>query len=80
MANKVAVLVFDDESEIKAAKKISIILSDFPQQGGYSIDTKPFNPSDLYWGIFDYVEDETPRISSRNWHSGILVDSFINRK
>ncbi len=73
MGNKVATLVFEDETEIQVAKKLRKNFAEKPYAHGYSIDTKSFKPSELYWAIFDSPKDDNPRIQSENYHPGILV-------
>jgi hypothetical protein len=73
MANKVAILVFEDETETKVAKKFRKKLADKPQFHGYSSNTKSFKPSELYWAIFDSPKEDKPRIKSDNYNPGSLV-------
>jgi hypothetical protein len=54
-------------TEIQAAKKLRKLCAD--------IDN--IKPSELYWAIFDNLDDEKPRISSKNYIQGNLVSVHI---
>jgi len=51
MAEKIATIVYEDETEIQVAKQLRKKFADTPYFHGYSIDQKPFKPSHLWFTI-----------------------------
>jgi hypothetical protein len=78
--NKVKFLVLPEwETETKVAKKFRKKCAEKPQiyLGFTGENQKAFKPSELYWAIFDNLDDEKPRISSKNYIQGNLVSVHI---
>jgi len=75
MANKIRMLIWDGESEIKIVKRLRKQFADNPENHGWSKGTK-FIPSQLFYAIFDSFEDKTPRITSENFVTD-YIDSCI---
>lgn len=75
MGNKIGCWILPDDSltEIQIAKKIRKQFADHPEHHGYTKDTKPFKPSDLYWAIFDDLYATKSRICSDNWREGEII-------
>lgn len=63
VANKIALMVWDDESLVKVAKTVR---KDFADREGCK-------PSYMTWAVFENVEDEAPVISSANWNPFTMV-------
>ncbi len=64
--NKVLYFIDTDDkcrTEIKCAKLLR----------KSEADGRNIKPSELYWAIFDNLDDEKPRISSKNYIQGNLV-------
>ncbi len=66
ISNKVCMFVFKGETPIKIAKKFrkqaAFVLDDFAKLRGLT----RIKPSDLYWEIYEKVDDTTPILSSEN--------------
>ena len=69
MATKVSAIVWfpDGETPVKIAKKMRKSFADHPSMHGYSLDTKPFKPSFLYYAIYEEKSGVVPTWSSDNF-------------
>ncbi len=57
MASRINTIVWlEEETIVKVAKKMRKNFADHPSNHGYSNDQKPFNPSELYYAIFQDSE------------------------
>jgi hypothetical protein len=59
-----------DATEVFKAKKLRKQVAENTSGYGFAVGVK-FNPSDLYWAIFDSTDDKKPRLCSDNYYWGV---------
>jgi len=76
MARKIATYVnLEVETPVQAAKRLRKTFAKYPFNHGWSIDTKPFKPSQLFYAIYDCVDSIEPWAYSKNIPQRFMNDS-----
>lgn len=74
MERKIAAYVnLEIETPVKVAKQLRKTFAKHPSNHGWSIYTKPFKPSQLFYAIYDCVDSIEPWAYSKN-----IPQKFMN--
>ncbi len=65
MGEKIATYIFDNESPVKIAKKLRKQFADNAENHGWVKGTR-FNPSQLFYAIYDDIDETQPFAFSEN--------------